>query len=227
MTVAARPSTSHSTAAADLALSNAELVRRLRTDLHSAAPILYHRYEPRIRWLVRRMMGPDPDQSDVVQQVFFDLLRSGFNIREPEKLPGWIHSFTVCAVYKERRRRRARRALEDAAADGVEKDLVRDVEARDLLARTLALMDHLPQHERAALTMRVMEGRTCDDIARLVGCSTPTVKRRLARANHRLLAMMARNPELVALVRTRRSRLLGALFGNGGIRLRAQSPRSN
>jgi RNA polymerase sigma factor (sigma-70 family) len=225
MTIAALLPVGHSRAG--LSVTNAELVQRMRTDPHSAASLLYHRYEPRIRYLVRRMMGPDPDQPDVVQQVFFDLLKSGFKIREPEKLPGWIHSFTVCAVYKELRRRRARRALVDASTDETEKDLVRDVEARDLLARTLAMMEHLPIKERAALTMRVVEGRSCDDIARLVGCSTPTVKRRLARANQRMFAMMARNPELVALARTRRKVRPGALLGNRPARLRASGRRLN
>jgi hypothetical protein len=110
---------------------------------------------------------------------------------------------------------------EDAAADVTTKDFVRDVEARDLLARTLAMMEHLPHKERAVLTMRVVEGRTCDDIARHVGCSTPTIKRRLARANHRMLAMIARNPELVALARTHGGGRPGALFRNGAARLQA------
>jgi RNA polymerase sigma-70 factor (ECF subfamily) len=203
MIVASGRAPSHSTVTEIDSVTNAELVRRLQTDPASAAPLLYQRYEPRIRWLVRRMLGADPDQHDVVQQIFYDLLKSGFDLREPEKLPAWIRSVTVCAVYEELRRRRLRRNFEAALVGGLARDLVRDVEARDLLARAVAMIEHLPKHERAAFTMRVVEGRTFGEVATLSGCSTATIKRRLARANRRMLSMLARNSELMQLARGR------------------------
>jgi RNA polymerase sigma-70 factor, ECF subfamily len=192
---------SHSSVTEIESVPNAELVRRLQVDPASAAPLLYQRYEPRVRWIVRRMLGPDPDHYDVVQQVFYDLLTSGFDLREPEKLPAWIRSVTVCAVYEELRRRRVRRNLEASFVDRLARDSVRDVEARDLLARTGAMIDHLPRNERAAFMMRVVEGRTYGEVAKLTGCSTATIKRRLARANRRMLSMLARNTELMKLAR--------------------------
>jgi RNA polymerase sigma-70 factor (ECF subfamily) len=227
MTIAAAQTSGHSTAVSGATLTNTELVDRLRTDPQSAVPVLYQRYESRIRWIVRRMMGTDPDQPDVIQQVFYDLIRSGFNIREPEKLPGWIQSFTVCAVYKELRRRRSRRNLEETFATLGVKDFVRDVEARDLLTQTLTMMQQLPHNERAAFTMRVIEGRTCDEIAGLIGCSTPTIKRRLTRANRRMAAMVARSPELMALARSRVPDQPGALFSKRVARRFATERRSN
>jgi RNA polymerase sigma-70 factor (ECF subfamily) len=210
MTIAPEHSRSHSFATERDALSNTELVRFLRADPESAAPLLYQRFERRIRWIVRRMMGADHDQHDVVQQVFVDLVRSGFDLREPDKLPAWIHSITVCAVYKDLRRRRMYRTLEGASTVPVVRDFVRDVEARDLLGRAVAMIEHLPQRERSAFTMRIVEGRTFEEVAELTGCSIATIKRRFARANRRMLSMISRNAELMTLAR--RSTVAGAPF---------------
>lgn len=210
MTVAPARTPSHFLATEGDALSNTELVRFMRTDPQSAAPLLYRRFERRIRFIVRRMMGGDHDQHDIVQQVFVDLVRSGFDLREPDKLPAWIHSVTVCAVYKELRRRRMYRTLAGASPVPVVRDFVRDVEARDLLGHAVAMIEHLPQRERAAFTMRVVEGRTFDEVAELTGCSIATIKRRFARANRRMLRMISRNAELMTLAR--QSSVAGAPF---------------
>jgi RNA polymerase sigma-70 factor (ECF subfamily) len=194
---------SHSSSPDPAALTNAELVHRLRKNPNAAAPILYQRFEPRIRSVVRRMLGPDAEQHDLVQQIFCDLMRSGFELREPDKLPAWIRSVTVCAVYEELRRRRLRRSTEGAQLDRLDRDFVHDVETRDLLVRAVAMIQHLPRSERDAFTLRVVEGRTCDEVAALAGCSTATIKRRLARANRRMRSMIARNAELRKLARRR------------------------
>jgi RNA polymerase sigma-70 factor (ECF subfamily) len=185
----------------DVEMTNAELVQRMRSDPASAAPILYRRYEPRVRWLVRNMLGADDDCHDLVQQIFQDLLEHGLSLREPDKLPAWIRSVTMCAVYEEYRRRRTRRNVELSMLDGGIIDFERDIEARDLLLRAIALVQKLPHAERAVFTMRVVEGRTCLEVAELTGWSPATVKRRLARANQRFQAMLSRNVELMRKAR--------------------------
>jgi RNA polymerase sigma factor (sigma-70 family) len=76
-------------------------------------------------------------------------------------------------------------------------DFERDIESRDLLVRTAAMVQKLPFEERAVFTMRFVEGRTCHEVAELTGCSPATVKRRLARANQRFQKMLSRNVELM------------------------------
>ncbi len=182
-------------------ITNTELVRRMRVDPASAAPLLYVRYEPLVRGLVHRMLGPDSDRGDLVQQIFRELMESSFDLREPEKLPGWIRSVAMCLVYEELRHRHARRSFEAAFVQHDVANFERDIEARDLLSRAVALIAMLPLEERAVFTMRMVEGRTCLEVAALTGCSTATIKRRLARAHRRLHAMISRNTELVRLAR--------------------------
>jgi RNA polymerase sigma-70 factor, ECF subfamily len=186
-------------------ITNTELVRRMRDDAAGAAPLLYSRYEPLVRSLVHRMLGPDSDHGDLVQQIFRELMESSFELREPEKLPGWIRSVAMCVVYEELRHRHARRSFEATFVQQEVVNFERDIEARDLLSRAVALIATLPRDERAVFTMRMVEGRTCLEVAELTGCSTATIKRRLARAHRRLQAMISRNAELVRLARRARA----------------------
>jgi RNA polymerase sigma-70 factor (ECF subfamily) len=184
-----------------IALTNTELVHRMQAAPASTWPLFHRRYESLVRGVVHRMMGPDADQHDLVQQIFCELLASGFQLREPERLPGWVRAFTVCSVCRELRRRSSRRKREESVPAPASRDLVHDVEARDLLIRAAAMIARLPRLERDTFTMRVVEGRTCDEVASLTGYSTATIKRRMARANRRMLSMLARNAELMALAR--------------------------
>src|SRR5690349_23639794 len=176
-------------------ITNTELVHGMRTEPDSAAPLLYRRYEPLVRALVHRMLGPDADHVDLVQQIFRELMESSVELREPEKLPGWIRSVSMCVVYEELRRRRARRSFEASFAQNPVRNLEQDVEARDLLSHAVAMIGSLPRAERTVFTMRVVEGRSCLEVAGLVGCSPATIKRRLARAHRRFQAMISHNAE--------------------------------
>jgi RNA polymerase sigma-70 factor (ECF subfamily) len=187
-------------------MTNAELVQRMRSDPRSAAPELYRRYEPRVRWIVRSMLGPEDDCHDLVQQIFQQLFEHGLSLREPDKLSSWIRSVTVCAVYEEYRRRRARQNVEATLPEHGIVDFERDIESRDLLLRAVDMIQRLPHEERAVFTMRVVEGRTCLEVAELTGWSPATVKRRLARANQRFQAMLSRNVELMRTARAIRLR---------------------
>jgi RNA polymerase sigma-70 factor, ECF subfamily len=183
-------------------ITNTELVQRMRTEPASAAPLLYGRYEPLVRSLVHRMLGPDADHGDLVQQIFRELMESSFDLREPEKLPGWVRSVAMCVVYEELRTRHARRRFEASFVQHATANFEHDVEVRDLLSRAGAMIATLPHAERTVFIMRTVEGRSCLEVAALSGCSTATIKRRLARAHRRLQGMISRNVELVRLARS-------------------------
>jgi RNA polymerase sigma-70 factor (ECF subfamily) len=176
---------------------NAELVERMRSDPVAAAPLLYARFSPSLNRLVWRLLGADPDHNDVVQQIFYRILKQSKNLREPEKLDSWVQTIAANTVYELLRRRQVRRIfLRDLPTD-VHADLVRDVEVRDMLLRTKALIDRLPPNERILFVLYYVEGRTLAEIAELRGYSLATAKRRVGRANKRFQHLLSQNPELL------------------------------
>jgi len=185
---------------------NAELVARMRSDPAGAAPVLYARFAPVVNRLVWRLLGADPDHNDVVQQVFYQILRRAKSLREPDRLDSWVQTIAVNTVYELLRRRQVRRIFLRGLPAEAHADLVRDVEVRDLLLRTKSVIERLPPRERMVFMLHFIEGRTLAEIAELSGHSVATAKRRLVRANQRFQYWLSQNPDLLALLRGRRKR---------------------
>jgi len=186
-------------------LSDVELAELLRGDARRAAPILYERFAPTVNRLVWHLMGADPDHNDLVQQVFLRARRSAPRLREPDRLPQWVRAIAVNTVYAELRRRSVRRLFwRQQPAVRAHADLVRDVEARDLLMRAKAVIEKLPAAERVVFTLFFVEHETLSDIAELLGYSLATAKRRLRKASSRFQKLAANTPELLRVLGQRR-----------------------
>jgi RNA polymerase sigma factor (sigma-70 family) len=182
-------------------LSNHELVQLLRDDPARGTPLVYERFAPEVNRLAWRLLGADPDHNDVVQQVFFQVMTKGGAVRDPERLGAWIRAITVRTVYSLQRRRGLKRFFFRAVdEDDAHADLVRDVEARDLLFHARHVLSKLPARERIVFSLHFIEGHTLEEVAELCGFSVATAKRRLRRANQRFLAMTERLPELARLI---------------------------
>jgi RNA polymerase sigma-70 factor, ECF subfamily len=180
---------------------NAELVERMCSDPTAAAPLLYARFAPPVNRLVWRLLGADPDHNDVVQQIFYRILKQSKHLREPEKLDSWVHTIAANTVYEVLRRRQVRRVFLRDLPTEAHADLVRDVEARDMLLRTKALIDRLPPKERIVFMLYYVEGRTLSEVAEIRGYSLATAKRRVGRANKRFQHLLSKNEDLVRLLR--------------------------
>jgi RNA polymerase sigma-70 factor (ECF subfamily) len=183
---------------------NAELVEQMRSDPVAAAPLLYARFALSVNRLVWRLLGADPDHNDVVQQIFYRVLKQSKHLREPDKLDSWVHTIAANTVYELLRRRQVRRVFLRELPAEAHADLVRDVEARDMLLRTKALIERLPPNEQIVFVLYYVEGRTLSEIAELRGYSLATAKRKVGRANKRFQSLLSKNPELLRLLRGRK-----------------------
>jgi RNA polymerase sigma-70 factor (ECF subfamily) len=152
---------------------------------------------------VWRLLGADPDHNDVVQQIFYRILRQGVRIRDPERLDAWVQSVAVNAVYEWLRRRQVRRVFLKGLRTETHADLVRDVEVRDLLLRTKSVIERLGPKDRVAFTLYFVERRTLAEIAEVCGYSITTAKRRVTQANRRFQKLLSKNPDLERLLRAK------------------------
>jgi RNA polymerase sigma factor (sigma-70 family) len=184
-----------------------ELAERLREDPVAGSVALYDRFAPEVNRLVWRLLGADPEHNDVVQQVFCKVLQHGKRLRDPRRLAAWVQSITVNTVYEELRRRDVRRLFQRNRAEiEFHPDLVRDVEVRDLLLRAQSVILRLPAKERVVFLLHYAESRPLAEVADLCGFSLATAKRRLNAANRRFQALVAKNADLLALLKRREER---------------------
>lgn len=151
---------------------------------------LYARHSRYVAGIAFRLMGRDDEIEDVVQDVFFELLRRHKQLVDIESLGGWLSTVTVRIVGKKLRRRRLKLRLGFVQQeDDYERAASSDAspECKIELQRLYKALDRLGVDERLAWTLRHIEREKIDIVAERCDVSLATAKRRIARA-HRVLS---------------------------------------
>jgi RNA polymerase sigma-70 factor, ECF subfamily len=178
--------------------SDEALVHALLSQHGSAARVLWQRFSPMVRRIVRRTLGPASDAEDLVQDAFLQLFAKVHTLREPRALKAFIITVTTLTVRRELRRRKLRSWLgllpDPSAGDlcGVHPDPV----GRAALERFYSVLDRLDVRERTAFALRHIEGMAMSDVAGALGVSLATAKRSVAHAQRRVQLHVERDPLL-------------------------------
>ena len=163
---------------------------------------LFVRHRRVVNGLVFRLLGPDADHDDIVQDVFVRLVSRLSSLRDPDREAAWVASVTISVVRNQLRRRRVRRIVElRAKLPEPRVDVEPRLLQRDLARRGYRLLDRLDPADRIALLLRRVEQRPLDEVASMCACSLATVKRRIGRAERNLGALLAEHPDLYADIR--------------------------
>lgn len=185
--------------------ANADLVDQMLRDPRAGLAAMHDRFARDVNRIVWRLLGADADHDDIVQQVFFRVLTSIHRLRDPDRLEAWVRAITVNTVRGELRRRSLRRLLwwqtPDVQHHG---DLSQEMEARDLVYRSLQVLEKLPAQERIVFGLYHIEDLSLPEVAEICGYSLMTAKRRLAAARRRVEALVRSRPELLERLRAGR-----------------------
>lgn len=132
---------------------------------------------------------PPQDTEDVLQDVFVRMQRGLGDIRDDQRLAGWMYQVARHAIADHYRRPAVRR--ERATADFAELPLVAEVEdgsdaPAGLVQAMISFMKALSPEDREALELTDLQGLTQAEAARRLGLSTPGMKSRVQRARARL-----------------------------------------
>ena len=157
-----------------------DFFRHVSTDVH--------------RYVSRLTAGDRQLTEDIVQDAFFSLVRQSRDGLLSEVEPGWIMTTARNRFidHVRSRGREARRldAYQDTIGDGAANGW-RDTEAGVLSAdRARALLATLPDQERWALSLQVVDELTVAEVAELLGRSVDATTSLLARARRRLRTVL-------------------------------------
>ncbi|AKT39525.1 RNA polymerase sigma factor [Chondromyces crocatus] len=167
-----------------------------------AATVIWTRFAPLVRRLLRRTLGPGDEVEDHVQETFLRFFRLVGELRDPALLQSYVVGITLRVAREALRRRRLRRWL-TLTPSGVLPEAAgvsADPAARAAVLRLYALLDQVDDRSRVLFVLRYIEGLELTEIGRALGCSLATVKRHLARATQRILAGASRDPVLAGYV---------------------------
>jgi RNA polymerase sigma factor (sigma-70 family) len=147
----------------------------------SAFRVLVWRHGPLVWRTCRHLLGDTPDAEDAFQAAFLALARKAGRF-PVESLAGWLHRVAWQAALDARAAARRRRGLEQRLRAAAKPDAAEDVGRGELYSVLDEELTGLPERLRVPLVLRYLEGKTLEDVARILGCSRRDLGRRLERA---------------------------------------------
>lgn len=185
----------HTPVNARLSTVDTDLFEAIQADRDGWKAEVFQRYREAVTRLVRyQLRGSAEDVDDIVVDVFVRFIERPAHVRQAENLRAYLLSIARNAVREEIRRRvRHRRLL--ALTDAPEGDLLStdDPVARAALLELGAILGRLGERDRRAYVLRAVVGLEVDAVARHLGLSRSTARRRITAASTFVRKSAARN----------------------------------
>jgi RNA polymerase sigma factor (sigma-70 family) len=175
----------------DAGATDAELVRAARRGEKRAFVEIVKRYQAMVCGIALGILGDFAASEDAGQEAFLTAWRKFSELREPEKLRGWLAQIARHAALGHLRRRKGHENLDDVAppiddAPGPDQTAASADEAA-LVRQSLA---KLPETYRLPLILYYREGQSVRAVAEALEISEDAVKQRLARGREMLRERM-------------------------------------
>jgi RNA polymerase sigma-70 factor (ECF subfamily) len=166
------------------------LVIRCQTGDADAFGDLIARYEPRLRYYLRKMGDRRDDVEDRLQDVWFDVVRGVGRLADPRSFPAWLYRIARARTALARRKAHPP-ALPLADFDAGEDNNGSEFGEDDAARVHAALNDLAPEH-REVLVLRFLEDMSYGDIAQVLDEPLGTVKSRIHYAKRALRDVLER-----------------------------------
>lgn len=175
---------------------DADLVRGVRAGRKEAILVVWDRYSPLVRGVLRRSLGPGQDVEDLVQEVFLGFFRNVGDLEDPGALRSFLVSIATRTAISEIRKRKVRSFLRLTDDGEVPDRAGPEDEGREALRQLYKLLDGCAASDRMAFVLRHIEGLPLEAVAKALDVSLATAKRKLAHVNERIVALAKRDPLL-------------------------------
>ena len=161
-------------------LTDAELVQDVRNGNRQAFTELMRRYQERVYWTARRIVGGHDDAEDVAQETFVRAYLSLGEFRAESAFFTWLYRIAVNLSLNHLRKRQVVQYLREsdllsrfiAAAETPSAAL----EFKETEGRLHAAVQRLPERQKAVFVLRFFDGLSYDEIAEILKTSVGGLK---------------------------------------------------
>jgi RNA polymerase sigma factor (sigma-70 family) len=181
--------------------SDAQLLQQFVSQRdEDAFTVMVQRHE-RLVWRVCwQALGHVQDAEDAFQATFVVLAHNAAKIRNQEMLGSWLHGVALRIALKAKRGAARRRKHEREAANMPGRKQVSELSWREVCQVVDEEVQQLPEKYRAPFVLCVLEEKSLEEAARLLGWKQGTVSGRLTRARKQLQERLARREIRLASV---------------------------
>jgi len=161
-------------------MSDEELMSQVRNGIGEMLGVLFERYHVPLFNFYLRLTGDRPMSEDLVQEVFFRILKYRHSYRTDTGFRAWMYQIARNVRFDHLRKRRPETSWEPSMSPAVEPaDTAQQSQESALLHQALL---HLGEDKREVLILSRFQDLKYDEIAQLLGCEVGTVKTRVHRA---------------------------------------------
>jgi RNA polymerase sigma-70 factor (ECF subfamily) len=180
--------------------ADADAVARVRGGEPEAFRVLMERHGRAVHRLAFRMTGNEQDAEDVVQECFLRAYRNLEHFEARSQFGSWLYRIAANCAYDtlRARARRAARIVPDTSAEDLSAEVPAGDPGPDRLAagvevrqRVQAALGRMSALERAAFTLRHLEGLSTAEIAGALDLHSEAAKQSVFRAVRKLRDALA------------------------------------
>lgn len=165
------------------------IIARAKEGDAAAFEMLVQTYQNSVYRLALRMCGNAHDAEEVAQEAFVAAWKGLPNFRGESKFSSWLYQLTSHAAVdflRREKRHRGNEPIEEQTHLAAEGSPAEAAETAELQAAVQQALQELSPEHREIFLLRQMQQLSYDEIGRLLGLESGTVKSRLNRAKKQL-----------------------------------------
>jgi RNA polymerase sigma-70 factor (ECF subfamily) len=165
-----------------------EIIRRCQQGDETAFRLLFDRYQRRGYAVSYNILNDGELARDVVQEAFIRVFKNIHKFDASKNFYTWLYQIVVnLSIDFLRKRSSTKAAPLDELGDGVQTARTRTgpvdtVSKEDTKRRVREALEGLPSRYKVVLTLRDIEGFSCEEISEIVHCKNSTVRWRIHQA---------------------------------------------
>jgi len=173
------------------ALDEVRLMDRVALEDVAAFEALYRAYSPRLARFLHGMLRQPALVEEVLDDTMLVAWRKAHTWDASSQLSTWLFAIAYRQALKALRRSAPVLALDDEPATAPQAQPDGELQQRQLRAELGVALGALSADHRAVIELTYYQGRSCREIAEIIGCPVATVKTRMFYARQKLRGLLA------------------------------------
>lgn len=174
-----------------------EYIKQFIDGNENAFNMLVQKYQQKIYWHARRMLGNHMDADEVTQEVLIVMYNKLRNFSGKSSLYTWIFKITTNRCINQINRRKLKKFLflEDAEYDRLKdsSDIVGDIEAKEKLKKLDNALQQLSVKQREVFAFRNFDELSYEEISEITGKTVGGLKANYFHALKKVTELMKEN----------------------------------
>lgn len=176
-----------------------ELVRDFLSGNEQSFNILARKYQERIYWHARRMLGDHDDAHEIVQQVLLVMHSKLNTFNFSSALYTWIYKITSTRSLNLIKKKKIKRMFIFSSDETIEnygyENIIEDIEARERFLKMELYLTGLPVKQRQVFVMRNYDDLSYEEISNITGKSVGALKANYFHAFRKVKELMENDEE--------------------------------